>query len=142
DQFQPPTPDNRQNINMFSTGPLFIARLGNQSQLRLARQFDDSRNQDSEQIGNQMVQASIAFERYLSANTFWAIVASSRRVEYDAPDAETYDQPALYATWQSTGARQTLSIDLGVNRVDGFDDEFTEPLVRVDWLRSIAPSWS
>lgn len=142
DQFQPATPDNRQNINTFRTGPDLIARLGRQSQVRLSGRYEDARYEDSDRIDSQTVRASIAFERTLSPNTSWAIVAESRRVEYDAPGTETYDQPALYASWRSTGARQTLSIDLGANRVEGFGDTFTEPLVRVDWQRRIAPSWT
>lgn len=142
DQFEPATPANRQNINTFSTGPDFIARLGRQSQVRFSGRYYDSRYEDSDQIDSQTMQASIGFERLLSPNTSWAIVAQSRRVEYDAPGAETYDQPAVYVSWRSTGARQTLSVDLGANRVEGFDDTFTEPLVRVDWLRRIAPSWT
>lgn len=141
-QFQPATPDNRQNINTFSTGPDFVARFGRQSQLRFSGRYDETRYEDSDRIDDQRLQASIAFERHLSANTSWAIIAASTRVEYDAPGARAYDQPELYASWRSTGARQTLSIDLGANRVKGFDDTYTEPLVRIDWTRRVAPSWT
>lgn len=142
DQFEPVTPENRQNINTFTTGPDFIARLGSQSQLRLAARFSDTTYERSDEIDTQTLTGSISFVRNLSPNTSWAIVAAAQRIDYDAPGVETYEQPSLYVSWQSRGARQALAVDLGANRVEGFGDSHTKPLLRLNWSRRIAPSWT
>lgn len=141
-QFEPVTPDNRQNINDFRTGPDFVVRLGAQSDLEFQARYGDVRYEDSDEIDEQTWDGSISFRRHLSPSTHWAIVASNNRIEYDAPGTEKYDQPRIYGTWQSTGARQSLSVDVGANQVRRRDDSFTKPLVRIDWNRKVAPSWT
>lgn len=141
-QFAPVTPDNRQNLNDFSTGPDLIIRLGSQSDIVLAGRYGSSRYEDSEQIDSETLQGSLSFRRHVSQTSFWGLVASTSRIEYDSPGSPHYDQPMAYATWQSDGARQSLSIDAGVNRIDTANDSFTNPLVRVGWNRKLSPSWT
>lgn len=141
-QFEPVTPENRQNINTFSTGPDLILPLGSQSDLKFSARFGDTRYEDSDQINTQTWQGSLSFLRGLSQSSSWGLIASDMRIEYDVPGKPTYDQPELYATWQSTGARQSLSVDLGANRIKTDTESFTKPLVRLDWNRRIAPSWT
>jgi hypothetical protein len=141
-QFEPVTPDNRQNLNTFSTGPDFIVRLGTQSDIELSGRYRDTQYEESKQVDSQEVQGSIAFRRHISESTSWELVASDSRIEYDAPGDPEYDQSELYASWQSRENRQTLTIDVGANRVDSDAGNFTKPLLRVDWSRRVAPSWT
>jgi hypothetical protein len=142
DQFQPVTPENRQNVNTFSTGPDLILRVGDQSDVKLSGRFGTSRYEDTDRINSETVEGSLSFERHLSERSLWALVASTHRVKYDAPGDPEYDQPSVYATLQATGSRQSFTIDVGVNRVDAGDRTDTNPLVRVAWNRRIAPSWT
>jgi hypothetical protein len=141
-QFQPVTPDNRQNVNTFSTGPDFIARLGPQSDLTFSGRYGDTQYEESDQIDSKRWSGSVAFRRHVSDTTSWGVIASQQHTEYDVPGSPEYDQPMLYGTWQTTGARQSLSIDVGANRIEVDDESSTKPLVRVDWSRRIATAWT
>ncbi len=141
-QFEPVTPENRQNINNFSTGPDLILRLGGQSDLTFSGRYGDVMYEESDQIDEQTLKASLAFRRKLSENASWGIVATDTRVEYDAPGNPEYDRPAVYATWSAKGDRQSLSADLGANRIETDTESFTKPLVRLKWNRRVAPSWT
>lgn len=141
-QFEPVTPDNRQDVNVLSTGPDFLMRIGRQSALELSARYEDVSYEQSDQVDSENLYGSISFTRNISRNSFWGIVASNVRVEYDAPGIEPYDRPALYGTLHSETGRQTLSIDVGANRVERHGESFTKPLVRIDWQRRVAPSWT
>jgi hypothetical protein len=141
DQFEPVTPDNRQDINTFSTGPDVILRLGSQSDLKMSARLRDASYEESDQIDSRTILGSIALRRHLSATSLWGVVASTSHVKYDAPGDPTYDQPSLYATWQGTLSRQTVSLDVGANQVETGGQSYTRPLVRLNWDRRLAPSW-
>lgn len=141
-QFEPVTPENRQNVNNFSTGPDLILPMGSQTDLKLSARYGDVRYEDSELIDSSSLNASLTLRRNISQSTYLGLVASDTRVEYDVQGIEPYDRPALYGSLQSTGARQSLSVDIGVNRVEVDDETFTKPLVRIDWNRRVTPSWT
>jgi hypothetical protein len=141
-QFSPVTPDNRQNINTFNTGPDFLVRLGNQSDLKLTGRYSNSQYEETDNIDSEKLTGSIAFRRHLSDSSYWGIVATDSHIKYDAPGDPTYDQPGAYATWSTTGARQTIAVDVGASRVETEDASFTTPLVHVNWSRRVAPSWT
>jgi uncharacterized protein (PEP-CTERM system associated) len=50
DPFAPDTPQNRQNVNVFSAGPDFNLRLGSQTRLQIEGRYGDTRYQDINQI--------------------------------------------------------------------------------------------
>lgn len=142
DQFQPVTPENRQNVNNFSTGPDLILRVGDQSDVKLSGRYGTSSYEDTDRIDSETLEATVSFERHLSELSSWALVASNHRVKYDSPGNPEYDQPSLYASLQATGGRQSFTVDLGANQVDIAGRKDTNPLVRVAWNRRIARSWT
>lgn len=140
-QFEPVTPDNRQNINTFTTGPDLIARLDAQSELQFSGRYIDTRYEESNQVNADRLKGSLTFRRHVSDTTFWGVVASDQRIKYDAPGDPSYTQPEIYGTWQSAGSRQTLALDVGANRVDTDTGTFTRPLIHASWNRTLATSW-
>jgi uncharacterized protein (PEP-CTERM system associated) len=104
--------------------------------------YTDTQYETSNQIDSNRYLGSIAFRRHVSDTTTWGVVASQQHTEYDAPGSPEYDQPMLYGTWQTTGARQSLAIDVGANRIEDDNESATKPLLRVNWTRRIATSWS
>lgn len=139
-QFAPVTPENRQGLNDFSTGPDVLLRFGDQSTVRLSGRYGDTRFENSTQIDTRTWGGSISFLRSVSRTSSWGVVVSQSRIEYDTPATPGYDQPAIYATLQSTGARQSLSVDAGINRVKVADGSENNPLLRLNWNRRITPS--
>jgi hypothetical protein len=141
-QFEPVTPDNRQDVNNFSTGPDVLLRAGTQSSVRLSGRYGTSTYEETDSIDSETLHASVSFERRLSESASWALVAASNRVKYDAPGDPEYDQPSIYGSLQSEGGRQSFTIDVGATQVDAEGEKETKPLVRVALNRRIASSWT
>lgn len=139
--FEPTTPDNRQNVNSFSTGPNLQLRLGDRSRLNLSAEYGDVRYGEATQGDTRNWGGSIAVERTLSRSSSFILTASQNRTAYDAPSTPLYDQQSLYATWQTQGTRQRVSADLGASRISiRHDDGRINPLLRIGWQRRITPA--
>ena len=141
-QFEPVTPENRQNANFFSTGPDLILRIGSQSNLKFGARYADSRYEETDTVNDQRLTGDITFSRQTSASVTWSAVAQASRVEYDVPGNPGYDLQNLFGQLQAEGARQTVSLDLGATRVADGGESYTNPLVRLDWNRRLTPSWT
>ena len=138
--FEPVTPENRQNVNVFSTGPDFIVRLGTQTELRLAGRYSQSTYEDTDSVDDTALTGEIALVRRTSPAVAWSLVGSTSEVEYDLPGDPGYDLDSVFGRLQGEGARQTISLDLGATRVSDGDESYTNPLVRLSWNRRLTPS--
>ncbi len=141
-QFEPVTPDNRQNANFFSTGPDVILRLGNQMELRLSGRYGDSRYEETDTVDDQRLSGSLELVRRASPRAAWGVGMSAQRVDYDLTGSPGYDQQSAYGTLQAESARQTLRLDLGATRLADGGESYTNPLLRVEWSRRLTPSWT
>lgn len=141
-QFQPVTPENRQNANYFSTGPDLILRLGSQSDLTIGGRYADSRYEETDTVNDRRLMGNITYSRHTSPSVTWSAVAQASRIEYDLPDNPGYDLQNVYGQLQAEGARQTIDLDLGVSRVADGGESYTIPLIRLAWNRQMTPSWT
>jgi hypothetical protein len=142
DQFENATPDNRQGTNYFTTGPEVRLPIGTQSELIFIAEYANAWFEDTDQVNQDSYFGSLEFRRNVSPSTYWGLVATGTRVEYDAPGDPSYDQWDLYATWSATSARQTITIGAGTNNVSGDGESFSRPLFSLDWQRTLSPSWT
>jgi hypothetical protein len=119
DLFSVPTPLNRENVNYFATGPDLQFRLGASTSLllggRYARvDFEDS-PADSQRMGGWL-----GAERTLSGAARLSLNTSVERIE---PRNEvlvpSYDRTAAFLGYAVSGARTSISVNLGANRVRG-----------------------
>jgi hypothetical protein len=142
DPFQPATPDNRENINYFATGPDFIMGLGSQMRLRLGARYSlvdyEDDPLDSTSTGGQL-----ALVRELSDRSSISLNGSVRDVEYDevALNAD-FDQTEAYLRYEGTGARTNLEIEAGYSQLDrdALEDSESGALVRVNASRRMSSS--
>jgi hypothetical protein len=141
DPFAPATPANRQNLNTLSTGPDLRFRLGSQSRLQVSGRYDDTHYEDPATVDTSSVGASAGLVRDLSPARSFGIFGSLTRYSYDAPSVPEYDQSAAWISWQSTNVRQTLSAEVGFDRVSAADFSESKPLLRILWDRRITPWW-
>ena len=141
-QFQPVTPENRQNANYFSTGPDLFLRLGSQTDLRIGGRYADSRYEESDTANDQRLSGDIALIRRTSPQVAWSAVGSASRVEYDVPGNPGYDLQSIFGRVEAEGARQTVNLDLGATRIADGGESYTNPLVRLTWNRLLTPSWT
>lgn len=140
DPFVPATPDNRENINYFTTGPDVMFGLGTQNRLRLAGRYSLVSYEDSP-FDSDAVAAEIGFIRALSAANSVSLNARTEQVEFDevALDAD-YDQSDAFVRYDASGARTHLTVDLGYSEVDREASESSEDgvLVRLDASRRLS----
>ncbi len=142
DPFSPATPINRQDVNVFGTGPDIHLRLGSQMQLQMAGRYGDTRYQDSSQIDTRNWGGSIGLVREASPAVTYGIHASQNRYDYKTTGVPLFDQQAAWLALQATGARQELSVEVGANRIHSTAESQTRPLARVTWQRRVRPSWT
>lgn len=118
DPFQPATPENRENINYFSTGPDLSVSLGTQSRLRLAGRYSMIDYEHSP-LDLDTTSAELAFIREVTAASSWSLHATAAQTEYaeSALNAD-YDQTEVFGRYEVQGARTELSVDLGYTEMD------------------------
>lgn len=142
DPFMPATPDNRENINYFRTGPDVILPLGSQTRFRLGGRYGLTTYEDSP-LDSDTVLATATLERLLSSNSSVSINAGGREVNYDEASLNgDYTQTETYLGYEAEGARTNLSVELGYTEMDR--DAATEKedgaLLRVEVSRRLSAS--
>jgi hypothetical protein len=140
DPFAPETPDNRENINSFSTGPDVTFAFGSQTRLRLGARYSLATYEKSP-FDFDTVSGEATLSRSLSSASNVSLNVRSAQTRYDeaALNAD-YDQDEAFVRYDVTGARTKLGIDLGYTRMDR--DAATEAedglLLRLDATRRVS----
>ena len=140
DPFAATTPDNRENINYFTTGPDLIFQFGSATSLQLGARYSDAQYEISATDGRQYG-GSIALLRRLSGNTSVSLNASGDRIEFDDTTVNTdYDRYQAYLNYSTRAARTSLSIDAGYTAVDLGSRTSSGLLARLSITRRLSPS--
>jgi hypothetical protein len=142
DPFRSDTPDNRENINYFSTGPDFIVGLGSQMRLRFGARYALA-NYEVSPLDSASTGGQIALVRVLSDRSSVSLNASLQQVEYDEAALNSdFDQSEAFIRYDGAGARTNLKIDAGYSQLDSDASADTEggAVVRVDASRKISAS--
>jgi hypothetical protein len=138
--FQPPTPNNKQNINYLSTGPNVFLRFGGTGFLDLSARysraqysqspFDSNRYQASAQIGEQ-----------LSARSAVSVDVDAEHVAFVDPAAgSNFDRSSAYLHYDLSGARTTIGANLGATELNETGNSATGALVKLSVDRLLSPS--
>lgn len=118
DPFAADTPNNRENINYFTTGPQFVQRLGSSMSLVLSGRFSDTQyeisNLDSRETGG-----SLSLTRQLAGAGELSIVGDVSSTKFDDQVANTdYDRSEVYLRYSLQGARTILGLEGGATSLD------------------------
>jgi len=112
------TPDNRQNVNYFTTGPDITLPLGARTALQVLGRYSDVSYEETPE-DNEVMEGSLALVRQVSTATTVSLVGTREEIRYD--------RNALYADKDLTRAflrlvtesrRASFSVDLGYSVVD------------------------
>jgi hypothetical protein len=138
DPFAPTTPETREDINYFTTGPDLIANLGASNTMRLFGRYSDTHYErsllDSERTG-----AGVILARQLSGQNQIALQGVEERTRFDDAPLSDFDRRNAFLTYTSTGARTQLSVEGGYSWITRQDDsEMSGPLARVDLTREVS----
>jgi hypothetical protein len=113
DRRQVETPDNRQNFNVFSTGPTLTLPLGDRTDFLLGGRWTTADYEDSAQ-NSDSVDASVGLSHQLSEHTGVSLYGEGSETDYESdPLNQKYRIKSAYLRYDATGSRTTLSLDGG-----------------------------
>ena len=131
------TPDNRENINQFSTGPRIILGLGGIANLLIAATYTRT-DQELRQLNSQSYALDVGIQRWLSSNSSVSLHAMREHINLeDASGVADYDRDSAYLNYSLTGADTTLDLKGGASRVLLDNQTLTSPMVSVQLNRRI-----
>jgi hypothetical protein len=139
DPFAATTPENREDINYFTTGPDFFLHFGDALGLRVGARYSDVQYEVSPTDGTQLA-GSLSLVRQMSGKSSLSLTVDGSRFEFDDQLANTdYDRYQAFLTYHLSGARTDLSVDAGYSRLNIGDDENGGSLARISASRQLSP---
>lgn len=140
DPFAADTPDNRENINYFTTGPQFVQPLGSTMSLVLSGRFSDTQYEVSN-LDNQETGGTLSLERQLSSTGVLSLVADVGSMKFDDAVANTdYDRSEVYLRYKLQGSRTDLSLEGGATSLDIDGETSSGVLAEVNLTRRVSNS--
>jgi len=142
DPFSASTPDNRENINYFTTGPELALHLGSVTSLRLAGYFSDT-TYEITNLDSQSYSGSASLRRELSGASTLSLNATGERMEFDNATVNAdYDRYQAFLRYELRGARTTLGLDGGYTQIDDNVKKSDGVLARLTLSRKISAASS
>ena len=140
---EPASPGNREDINIFATGPILSLLPGNRNSVILNAEYSrvsyEIRPEDFDRMSG-----SLRFGRELSRDSSLSLNLTGSSVDFD--DAELnppFDNYSGFIRYETAGSRNTLGIDVGYNKVEFDLDPLTAGvnegdglLLRIDWTQT------
>jgi len=117
DLFSADTPENRQNVNRFETGPDAQLRLSDAYALRLSGRYAGVDYETSAADGDR-VSGSIAIARQLGTAREASFNISSEDVNFDDAGNVGYQRNSAYLRYVAQSSRTELSADVGYHRIE------------------------
>lgn len=136
DPFRPSAPNNRQEINIFRTGPRVNLPIGQRTFMRMQatgarRRFQNTGQLDSDSLGREL-----GFFRALNRTTEIGLVLNSRDVNYDIGTA-SWETDSAAISYQRQLASGSASLRVGRTRFQFGGAERSSPLVDLAWSRRL-----
>lgn len=141
DPFSPMTPENREDLNFFSTGPDLIARFGATGFARVFGRWS-STSYETSPLDAERATGGISVGRRASSRTELTLNGVTERVTFDQPLTADYDRKIVFVGYELDAARTLLSADVGYTWIDrdGDDDASGNALVNIAVERELSTS--
>jgi hypothetical protein len=137
DPFTPVTPDSRENINRFTTGPDATIGFSSQSRLRVFGRYTNV-NYETSPVDNDRYGAGAAFIRELSPVSFLSLNLQGERVAYKDTSDSDYDSERAFVRYRLSGSRSDATVEVGYNQLKYADDvKDGGALFRLDYTRKL-----
>lgn len=111
DPFAPLTPENRENLNYFATGPEFYARLGSVASLRLYGRYSRT-DYERSPLDAERTSGGIGLLRQTGRGTL-SLNAVTEQTDFEQTQNPDYDRDNLFVGYELEGARTTLTANVG-----------------------------
>jgi len=136
--FVAPTPDNRQNINYFSTGPNLFFRFSGTGFLNLTFRYARS-TYTSSPFDNGRIQGGFELGQQLSPLSTISLDANSERVLYSNTLVATdFDRTSAFLRYEIDGVRTDISANLGGSKISSGEESQSGPVARLEIHRRIS----
>jgi hypothetical protein len=138
--FQPPTPNNKQNINYVSTGPNAFLRFGGTGFVDLSARYARVQYSDSPFDSNRY-QASAKIGEQLSARSDVSVDIDTEHAAFVDPAAGgNFERSSAYLHYDLSGARTTIGANLGATKLAETGSSSTGALAKLAVDRKVSPS--
>lgn len=124
DPFAASTPDTREDLNYFSTGPDLTLRFGSTGFGRLFGRWSSTNYQDSP-LDAERTTAGVAVGRRASPSSELSLNAVTESIDFDDPQNTDFDRDSVFVGWGLDASRTTLDANVGYTWLerDGSDKE-------------------
>lgn len=142
DPFAPTTPDNRENINYFTTGPDLVVNFGAATALTLSGRFSDT-NYETSDLDNEVYGGALALARELSGKSTVSLNLVGERTEFADTTVNTdYDRYQAFMRYAVRGFRTDLTVDGGYTELDIDNEKSDGMLARLSLVRRMSTASS
>jgi len=139
-QFSADRPDNRENINLLSTGPDLTFRLGTAFTFHLGGRYELT-TYESSPLDSERLIGTAALQRDVSQVSSLSLVADYETTEYDNQvSINEYQVQSLFARYMVNGARTKLSLDLGYTVLTELGEDSGGVYSKLDLSRQVSQS--
>lgn len=141
DTFEVDSPDNRQQVNVFSIGPTLNFRMGSALDGQVELRFVDTNAEVTDEFNSSRVDLALRTIRRLDATSQVTLNLRGQSVDFDDEvTGRNYRRTDLFGSYAKRLHRFELGADVGFSRIDytDGDDTRSEPLLRgeVAWIPS------
>lgn len=138
DPFVVDTPDNRENLNTFATGPNLTFQFGDRTSIDLQGRYRDTRFEVSDS-DNTTTTGTLSMIRGLSPNRTLSLNISADQVEYENTTiGGDIERRRAYLGFSSRNSRGSLQINVGVNELDYSGNETSGTLASLSLTRDLS----
>lgn len=140
DPFSPMSPENREDLNYFSTGPDLTVRLGSTGFGRLFGRWSVTSYEESP-LDAERTTAGVAVGRRASPRSELSLNAVTESVDFDRDLATDFDRDSVFVGWELDASRTTINAQVGYTWLqrDG-DEENGNALLNLVVTRDISAS--
>ncbi|MET0535980.1 MAG: hypothetical protein ABW171_17320 [Steroidobacter sp.] len=140
DPFSPMSPENREDLNYFSTGPDLTVRLGSTGFGRVFGRWSNTNYEDSP-LDADRTTAGVAVGRRASSRSEVSLNAVTESVDFDNPLNTDFDRDSVFLGWDLDASRTNINAQVGYTWLqrDG-DDETGNALLDLVITRDISAS--
>ncbi len=123
DPFAAVTPETRENVNYFTTGPDVFVRLGSTTRLRVNGRYSNI-NYENSPFDNDRIGGGLGLERELSSSSVASLNLRTDKTEYDENVADAdYDRDEASLGLTAQGARTRANLEVGYTRLSVSDSD-------------------
>lgn len=138
--FEAATPENRENINYFTTGPTLVIGAGSTTRLSLDGRYSqvsyETSRLDSDRLGG-----NVALIRQLGSSSSASLNVAYQDVDFNDDALNTdFETREAFVRYDVTGGRTSLGVDLGYTEVEQMEQKDSGMLARMQASRRVSPS--